>query len=180
MKENNKLKRSIHFNRRDLVGEHIYGDLLQLVFFIIFMIVWIFDSFFLNYSTFLNKYVFIYIRIPLGFLTLFISGYLAFKGLKIVFVEQREKPILIEEDVFSIVRHPIYLGAILLYLGLFFLTLSILSFVVWIFILILYYFLSVYEEKLLIETFGEEYEIYKKQVPMLVPGKQVKSGKWKK
>ncbi len=46
---NDKIKR--HNDRTDLAGEHVYGDLGQIIFLIIFLIVWISDSFFIKYST---------------------------------------------------------------------------------------------------------------------------------
>ncbi len=67
------------------------------------------------------------------------------------------------------VRHPIYLGAILFYSGLLVLTLSIIAVAIWILIIAFYYFISKHEEKLLLEKFGKDYEEYKKEVPMLIP-----------
>ena len=104
-----------------------------------------------------------------GILILLGSGYLAWKGLRIVFGEIRETPHVITKGVFSTVRHPIYLSAILLYLGQILLTLSLASLALWIIIVIFYWFISRHEEKLLIERFGEEYVQYMKKVPMLFP-----------
>ncbi len=100
---------------------------------------------------------------------LLISGYLAKSGLSIVFGEVREEPCVIKKGVFAVVRHPVYLGSILLYLGLLMFTLSIMSAIVWIIIVAFYYFISKHEEKLLLGKFGEEYEDYMKKVPMLIP-----------
>ena len=69
---------------------------------------------------------------------LFSSGYLAKKGLNIVFGEIREEPGVIRKGVFGIVRHPIYLGSILFYLGLLTLTFSIIATIIWIFIIAFY------------------------------------------
>jgi protein-S-isoprenylcysteine O-methyltransferase Ste14 len=57
----------------------------------------------------------------------------------------------------------------LLYLGLLVLTLSIISAFIWFFIIAFFYFISKHEEKLLLKMFGEEYEKYRNEVPMLVP-----------
>jgi len=94
---------------------------------------------------------------------------LAWTGLKIVFRETREEPQVITTGVFSIVRHPIYLSSILLYLGFILLSLSLLSVLVWVIIVIFYYMISRYEEKLPTQRFGLAYEEYKKKVPMLFP-----------
>ena len=161
--------RKRHGNRQDLAGEHSFGDLGQIILLIIFLTVWITDSFFINYSNFISKYVSLYIRIPLSIVILLFSGYLAKAGLSIVFGEVREEPSVIKKGVFSIVRHPVYLGSILLSLGLLKFTLSILSTIVWVIIIAFYYFISKHEEKLLLGKFGKEYEDYMKKVPMLIP-----------
>ena len=158
-----------HDDRQDLAGEHMFSDLGQLIFLFIFLAIWIIDSFFLKYSTFISDYIPLFIRIPISVVILFSAGYLARSGLNTVFGEIREEASVIRNGVFGIVRHPIYLGSILLYLGLLILTLSIAAATIWIFIIIFYYLISRHEEKLLLGKFGEDYEEYMKQVPMLIP-----------
>ena len=161
--------RKSHQHRGDLTGEHAFSDMGQLIFLVVFLVVWIADSFVFKYSTFLTQYVSNYIRVPIALIVLIISGLLAWTGLKIVFRETREEPQVITSGVFCIVRHPIYLSSILLYLGFILLSLSLLSALVWILIIVFYYMISRYEEKLLIQRFGSAYEEYKKKVPMLLP-----------
>lgn len=163
----NKTKR--HEDRTDLVGEHAFGDLGQIIFLIIFLIVWTSDSFFLKYSIYSQDTMPNMVRMIIGFPILIISGIFAKYGLGIIFGEVRKKPEIIEKGVFKIVRHPIYLGSILLYLGLTILTCSIASAVVWIIIVIFYYYISRYEEKLLLKEFGADYKSYMERVPMLIP-----------
>ena len=165
----NKTKR--HGDRTDLIGEHAFGDLGQLILLAIFLIIWISDSFFLKYSTLSSDTIPNIVRMVIGFPILILSGIFAKYGLGIVFGEVRDKPEIIEKGVFKIVRHPVYLGSILLYLGLIILTCSIASAILWIIIVIFYYYISKYEEKLLLKEFGEEYENYRKRVPMLIPMK---------
>lgn len=161
--------RKSHQHRVDLTGEHAFSDMGRLILLVIFLVVWIADSFIFKYSTFLIQYVSNYIRVPITLIVLVISGLLAWTGLKIVFGETREEPQVITTGVFSIVRHPIYLSSILLYLGFILLSLSLLSVLVWILIIVFYYMISRYEEKLLTQRFGSAYEEYKKKVPMLLP-----------
>jgi len=161
--------RKSHQHRGDLTGEHAFSDIGQLIFLVVFLVVWIADSFVFKYSTFLTQYVSNYIRVPIALIVLVISGLLAWTGLKIVFRETREEPQVITTGVFSIVRHPIYLSSILLYLGFILLSLSLLSVLVWVIIVIFYYMISRYEEKLPTQRFGLAYEEYKKKVPMLFP-----------
>lgn len=165
----NKTKR--HGDRNDLIGEHAFGDLGQLILLAIFLIIWISDSFFLEYSTISLDTIPNIIRMIIGFPILIISGILAKYGLGIVFGEVRAKPEIIEKGVFKIVRHPIYLGSILLYLGLTLLTCSIASAILWIIIVIFYYYISKYEEKLLLKKFGADYKSYMERVSMLIPMK---------
>lgn len=167
MEKLNHIKK--HNDRPDLSGEHKWGDLGQIILFVIFFATWITDSFVLKFSTFLSDHVFWFIRFPLSLIILVISSYLARAGLKIVFGEEREKPVVIREGVFNYVRHPIYLGVILLYLGLIFLTLSIIAAAIWLIIILFYYFISRYEEKILLAEFGEQYKEYMEVVPMLIP-----------
>jgi protein-S-isoprenylcysteine O-methyltransferase Ste14 len=137
------------------------GDMGQLILLVVFLVVWIADSFVFKYSTFLTQYISNYIRVPIALIVLVISGLLAWVGLKIVFGETREEPQVITTGIFSIVRHPVYLGSILLYLGFILLSLSLLSVLVWILIIVFYYMISRYEEKLLTQRFGSVYEEYK-------------------
>ncbi len=169
MEANNQNNLKKHKDRNDLVGEHKWGDAGQVVLLILFLTMWIFDSFVFNYSTFLAVYIPLYIRIILGVAVLVYSWWLARSGLRIVFGEKRGNPEVIRKGVFSKVRHPIYLGSILLYLGMVIFTLSLISFIFWIFIILFYIWISKYEEKVLSKYFGEEYLEYKNDVPMLFP-----------
>jgi protein-S-isoprenylcysteine O-methyltransferase Ste14 len=158
-----------HEGREDLAGEHRLTDGGQIILLFIFLIVWVLDSFVFRYSTFPTKYVPIFIRIPIAIVFFFFSGFLARVGLRIVFGEQREKPSVVRKSVFGVVRHPVYLSCILFYLAMLILTLSILSGTVWIVIIVFYHLVSRYEERLLLQKFGEEYEGYMKEVPMWIP-----------
>ena len=117
-------RRDQHEDRKDLIGEHPLGDIGQIILLFIFIAIWVVDSFLLKFSTFISNYVPFYFRLSLGIIILSVSAYLAGSGLRTVFGEIREKPSVIRKGVFSIVRHPIYLSAILLYLGLLFFTIS--------------------------------------------------------
>lgn len=161
--------RKSYQHRDDLTGEYVFGDMGQLILLVVFLVVWIADSFVFKYSTFLTQYISNYIRVPIALIVLIISGLLAGFGLNTVFGKTREEPQVITTGVFSIVRHPVYLGLILLYLGFILLSLSLLSVLVWILIIVFYYMISRYEEKLLTQRFGSVYEEYKKKVPMLFP-----------
>ena len=98
-----------------------------------------------------------------------LSGYLANRGLAIVFGEERAEPGVIRKGVFGIVRHPVYLSEIVLYLGLLILSLSLGAAVVWVIGIGFLHYISRYEERLLLERFGEDYVAYMRDVPMWFP-----------
>ena len=156
-------------HREDLTGEHAVGDAGQLIIAILFLAIWVADSFFLKYTTFLNACIPDAVQLPIGFIVLIIAGYLAYTGLKIVFSEVREQPHVIRKSVFGVLRHPIYMAEILLYLGLLLLSLSLAAVVVWIIAIVFLYYISRYEERMLLERFGEEYQRYMEDVPMFLP-----------
>lgn len=161
--------RKRHQNREDLAGEHIWGDLGQLVLLLIFLGIWISDTFFLHYSDGLAHSIPGVIKFPLGIGILLISGYLARSSLKIVFGEERETPEVIRKGMFGKVRHPIYLGAILLYWGLLILRCSLTATAIWIVIMAFYHLIARHEEQLLLQKFGQDYEAYMQEVPMWIP-----------
>ena len=161
-------------HRDDLTGEHNFGDAGQIICALLFFGVWITDSFSLRYTTQLNELVLPLVRIPIGLLLLFISAYFAWSGLMVVFGEVRGKPSVIRKGVFGLVRHPIYLSEVLLYFGLFMINMSLASGVVWIGASVFLYYLSRYEERLLLHRFGEDYESYMRDVGMWIPRLQRK------
>ena len=161
--------RGRHEGREDLIGENPKGDLGQIVFAVLFAVVWLADTFFLNYTTFLNKYFSIFIRIPLGMILLLLSFYLARTGMNIVFGEEREKPEVIRKGVFGILRHPVYFSEVLLYLAFLILSVSLAAAVVAIFAIVFLYYISRYEEKLLLLHLGDEYREYMNEIPMWIP-----------
>lgn len=158
-----------HSERTDLTGEHFLGDAGQILLAFLFFGIWITDTFFLNYATFINQHISLFIRLPAGIIIIFLSCYLAKTGLSIVFGEVREEACVIRKGVFNVVRHPIYLGEILFYLGLLVLNISLASVIVWIITIIFLHNVSRHEERLLLERFGSDYKRYMAEVPMWIP-----------
>jgi protein-S-isoprenylcysteine O-methyltransferase Ste14 len=158
-----------HANNPELTGEHAWGDAGQIILFFIFLLVWIADSFFLDYSILRLEFLSLAVKLIVAAVIFILSGSLASKGLKIVFGEKREKPEVIKKGPFSFVRHPVYLAAILLYLGFLVISFSLLSALVWLVIITFYFCIARYEERILTKEFGKEYLQYKREVPMLFP-----------
>ncbi len=153
---------------KDKKGEHPFGDAGQLILFGLFFLVWDGDSFFLHLSTFLSAYVPLFIRLAVLVilcaiaLYLFKSGHVALEG------EQRPERV-ITAGAFRVVRHPLYLGGMLIYLGMAIATLSLLSLAVFVVIFVFYNYIASYEEKVMEEKFGEEYRKYKEKTGRWIP-----------
>lgn len=82
---------------------------------------------------------------------------------------------LIRKGIHQYVRHPIYSGLILIFLG-YFLYIPTLSSMIHLLALLVYLPFGIYfEEKKLIVLFGEEYTKYKEEVPALIPFKMKKA-----
>jgi len=86
--------------------------------------------------------------------------------LKVAETHKTEK--IVSTGVYSIVRHPQYLGALLANVGISILLSAIYSSLFTPLMVILIYLISRKEEELTKE-FGKEYENFKKTVPMLIP-----------
>ncbi len=151
---------------RETKGEHPWGDAGQLIALGVFLVVWAGDSFFLRASTVLSDSVPLAVRLA-GFglalaaaLGLVRSGHVA--------VSDAQRPVrVISGGVFHYVRHPLYLAALLGYLGLIALSLSLLALALWAGIFVFYNTIAGYEESVMEFKFGAEYRRYKE-----------KTGKW--
>ncbi len=156
-------------NRPDLIGEHPVGDAGQLIFAALFFVVWIADSFFLKWTTFLSVSIQLAARLPVFVALLITGGWFARSTMKTVFGEVREPPAVIRKGLFNLVRHPMYLSEVLTYLGFTLLSCSLTSLAVtlasWVFL----HFISRHEEKMLLARFGEDYGRYLREVPMWIP-----------
>lgn len=176
MAESKGYKRKTHEHRKDLGGEHKLGDIGQIILLVFFITGILADKFILHCSVFSIQFLPFYLRVLISLPFFVFSFYLARYGLKIIFGEQREELVIIKSGVFSIVRHPIYLGSILVYLGFIIISLSIIAFCIWVIIILFYYYISRYEEKILIDKIGVQYEDYTREVPMFIPWFRRKKG----
>ena len=158
-----------HQHRESLTGEHPWGDAGQIVLAVLFFVVWILDSFVCRITTFLNPIVLLYVRIPLGVVIVLAAAYLVRRSQQIVFGEDQEKPHVIRNGVFGIVRHPMYLSEILLYLGLLLFSLSLAAACVWGLAIGFLHVIARYEERQLLAHFGEDYRDYMQEVRMWLP-----------
>ena len=150
------------------VGSEIrYSHLLQILCMIFFYSVWILDSLILKTSTFLAEFIPLPIRLACSISIIAIGSILISKAHRKLFEEKSSD--LITDGIFAHVRHPMYLGIILVYLGWLILTLSLLTLIPWIAVIALYSKMADYEEKQLEQKLGSRYAEYKKRVPKWIP-----------
>jgi len=97
---------------------------------------------------------------------------LAIRGVKettLKVAETHRTETIVTTGVYSVVRHPQYLGGLLAHAGISFLLSAWYSLLLTPLMIVLIYLISRKEEEELIREFGKEYEDYKKKVPMLIP-----------
>jgi protein-S-isoprenylcysteine O-methyltransferase Ste14 len=153
---------------KDKNGEHPLGDVGQLILFLVFLAVWIADTFFLQWSTFLAAYVPLAVRLALLGLALVLTA-LLFKSAGTLLRHHQRQDRVFETGAFRYVRHPLYLGILCFNLGLAAATLSLISLALLACIFIFYNYIASYEEKLMVAWFGEAYTNYKARTAKWIP-----------
>ena len=81
----------------------------------------------------------------------------------------RAKNQLVKTGIYNHVRHPQYLGFLLITLGMNVLWVTLSTLVLWPVLVFLYYRLAKEEDKQMEEKFGKEFDEYKNNVPMFIP-----------
>jgi protein-S-isoprenylcysteine O-methyltransferase Ste14 len=163
-----------HDHRKLLGTEHPKTHLVHYISIGSFSIVVLIDCL-LNFSTGLAAFVWWPIRGVLFAIFLVLGCLLGKWSHDAVFKRDSEDKCLIKTGIFAYIRHPMYYMTHLIFLAIFFLTLSLLSLIPWIISIVMFNYVMAYEEKGLEEMFGEEYINYKKKVhrwiPRLTPAK---------
>ncbi|TFF63440.1 MAG: isoprenylcysteine carboxylmethyltransferase family protein [Promethearchaeota archaeon] len=119
------------------------------------------------------------LNIPLEFLNILISspflifsiwfGIAGVMGTGLEVSETHRTNEIIKEGIYSQIRHPQYLGAILSHIGMSILFAAFYSLLITPIIFLYNYLTAWKEEKELIKEFGKEYKNYKENVPMFLP-----------
>lgn len=151
--------------RKHLGSEYPKWDVIQIILTLAFFVFWSIDSFIFQFTTFLAKFIPLYIRLIFAVFLLGIAFYLMAFSHQMVFGKMHKSPTILNKGVYAKVRHPMYLGTLLFYLGFVFASISLLSLAIWILIFLIYDRATAYEEDDLIRIFGDEYLNYRKQVP---------------
>ena len=158
--------------RYGIGAEHPINDRAQLVFAVVFLIVWVIDSFFLHYAINLVGLTSLFITVPVGVVCFIIGVYFVRNAEAVVFSNKEAK--VIDTGVYAWVRHPMYFGSLLILLEFTLSTLSILSFIVWIAFFVFFDRMATYEEKDLTRMLGQQYVDYRRRVHKWIPIKRAK------
>ncbi|MFX0211612.1 MAG: methyltransferase family protein [Candidatus Hodarchaeota archaeon] len=150
--------------------EHPRSHEIQLFCILFFLIVWVTDSFLLNLTTQLSDEIPLLFRLLVFIILVLIAFRLANGSHKLVLEGvDKNKPKVVTEDVYALVRHPMYLTYIIGFLAFIQLTMSLISIVPFIIAVFLFNLIAIFEENELIEILGQDYLDYMKKVPRWVP-----------
>ncbi|MBD3198212.1 MAG: hypothetical protein GF317_24395 [Candidatus Lokiarchaeota archaeon] len=130
--------------------------------------------FILNYRIFIpfTNLIITELNIILSIPFILLSIWLGIEGVKATTLKVSETHYtdkIVKDDIYSIIRHPQYLGAILAHIGFSILLSASYSLLSTILIIFYNYLVSWKEEKELIKEYGHDYLEYKKKVPMFIP-----------
>ena len=146
--------------------EYPKGDTIQVVMLVLFLATWVLDSFLFKFAVY-GSIVPWYLRAAVGLLVILYGAYLVDASHKLVI--DMDEPVLVDWGVYSKVRHPMYLGIMLVYLGFAVSTLSIISMLLLAGIFLVYDMFAEYEESNIIEILGQRYLDYRTQVKRWLP-----------
>jgi protein-S-isoprenylcysteine O-methyltransferase Ste14 len=156
-------------HKRGLEREAPHSHLIQAAIPLIFTSIWIIDTIWLEFSTFLNQYIPICIRLSLFILFVIFALILGISSHNLLFHEKDPSETLITDGVFGHLRNPLYLAILLFYTAFIWLSLSLLCMGILLIAIIVYNWMVNKEEQILEDLFGEKYRKYKQNVPKWIP-----------
>ena len=78
-----------------------------------------------------------------------------------------ETSVLVDTGIYSVIRHPLYLGWLLMYLAIIFWSQHWLTIIIGVIGMICVYLISRQEDQRLVEKFGDDYKEYMQKVPRM-------------
>ena len=152
--------------------EYARNHQIQLITIVIFSVLVIVDVV-LNFTTQVLGFIPLWIRGILSGIVIFFALVFIARSHKALFgsyYKSLQKPTsLVTDGIFDQVRHPMYLGVILLYFAFVVLSASLIGFGVWIAVIIIYYRLASEEEENLEDQYGAAYTDYKSKRNKFIP-----------
>lgn len=113
-----------------------------------------------------GEYLFFSLLHPLSVLIILAGGILIVAGWRNVYAAKGE---LVINGIYRYVRHPQYLGILLLTLGMIVQWITFPTLLMWPILAVVYYRLARQEEREMEKKFGGRYREYKSKVPMFIP-----------
>ena len=165
MSEKNEKPQRFSGLDREFPRAHLYHSLLP----ILFIIVWILDSFLLSLTVWLNSFVPLVVRLVLFVVCFGLALVFVQLSHKVLFKDNEPSDTLLIKGVLKRTRNPMYFGILLVYLSFILLSISVICIVFFVFIFLLYDKMVNFEEEILEEMFGQDYLEYKKRVPKWIP-----------
>ncbi|MFX1489981.1 MAG: methyltransferase family protein [Promethearchaeota archaeon] len=157
-------------NKNNQKGREVKDShLIQVSMPVIFVIIWILDSQIFSLSIVLDVYIPLIARIILFAVVLSVAFLLIKLSHDALFKGNEPSNILIVKGILSRVRNPLYLGIILIYISLLFLSFSIICLALLVVVVLVYNKMVNYEEKVLESIFGNLYLEYKEKTPKWIP-----------
>lgn len=145
------------------------GDLGQLILLLIFIGLWSADIFFIQFQESLYVDIPVWLYTSIGVIILLSGFYYARNSMRMIFGKKQDKPQVVDQKVYKKVRHPMYLGALLFYLGMAIIMYSLPLFIMFLIIFLFYNYIARHEEKLLLNRFGNDYKEYMKTTRRWIP-----------
>ena len=150
-------------------AEFPHSHIIEVMLIIFFIFSWAIDIYIfkihINYGIFL-----IDLLRYIGFISVFIfSLYLIKKSSKVISPAVYNSELLLSDGIYRFIRHPMYLGILMIYLSFVILNLSLIMLFAWIIIFFVMNMMATYEERKLEEIFGQEYLKYKRTVSKWTP-----------
>ena len=150
---------------REMPHAHFYHSFLP----IFFIIIWVLDSFIFRISTILNNYIPFLVRLILFIVIIVSALYFIQISHKALFKSHEPPKNLIDTGILGRTRNPMYFGILLFYVAFLFLSISLISLVLFILIFIIYDRMVRFEEKILENLYGKEFIKYRQKVPKWFP-----------
>lgn len=159
-----------HEHSHGIGKEHPRSHEIQLFCVVFFVIVCGIDTFILHLTTQLEKVIPLVLRLFVFLILVIIAFRLANGSHKLVLEGiDKTKPKVVSEDVYALLRHPMYFAYFLGFIAFIQLTMSLISLVPFVITVILFNKIAAYEENELVNILGQEYIDYMKKVPRWVP-----------
>lgn len=154
--------------REGWAAEHPRCKTIQNGMIFVFLGVWALDSFVLNMTTL--RMLFPPTTRLLAAVPLFLIGvYLMKSSIDTIFSDESGGQVLVVTGVYRLCRHPMYLGVVAILLSLSIFSFSMVSILLVAGLFAFYNRFATYEEKRLVELFGDEYREYQSQVSKWIP-----------